>query len=1187
MKLFLHSISQCLNELSLFFTGGVMARVSGYHPCVWFDVHGWTEGDVYEFVQLIKADEHFYESCSFTERYPSYFHFNYPRRLLCVRYHLGRWTKTRAERYSRVTLSSGDRGVTVYEVVPKLLFLFENPGVSLHSWVDLKLDGSVFHWTPGSLQPVEDPTLDYRWGVIRLGTDGNVVIVRDTGYSAEFSAMAIRKGDLGRWIASSGLDTLISYDDVVPSTFVELHERGVNFSSYGKDNSYQDRTGATRLQVTGRNCLDLRRNQVMKAFVSPKLEGFFLRDVVDHESFHPQPAEHPTTLREEAECIYRVVLHSRQLEQGAAISRIAHVNLDVTFHSGQQARIFNIMQESAFHNNFVIDRTALRIPLAVSSTYDDFPDPDISFIREGHLADEKERKNKRQKAESAAKKQYTGGFVHDPVPGYYPEGVWINDFESLYPNIIIAHRLCYASIVQASVATVARSLGLTEKDRLTLDELKQLGLEIKYVTINEHRSVGIVQSFRGVPQVTFADKAIAKLLALRKKTKALMKTAATPAIRDNLDSQQLAMKASANAGYGFWGAPDDKQIFNYLSLAAVVCSIGRFLNKTCAKYVHEHYGAKIVYGDSVMGTTALLLRRHGRITVRSIENMWAESGGAESANSEKQYLDCEGWESWTERGWTRVSRIMRHRTEKQIVRVVTHTGCVDVTEDHSLVRADGTEVTPGSLCLGDQLLHSFPTEWPEAPCAVTVEEAEVMGFFMGDGSCGVYHYEAGDKHSWALNSNNTSIMTHLRELCLKSYPQFQDFVIMDTLASSGVYKLSPRGGNYGAVRDLTTLYASSLYDRSRNKVVPDCILSAPTAIRAAFWKGYYMADGDTNSLARCDAKHEVSALSLYTLMTSLGLCCSVNTRSDKPDVYRVTGTAGKQRRDPLAIKKLTPLGPCNGFVYDLTTENHHFHAGVGQLIVHNTDSIMFTAPGLEWVVANRICDEMTALFPKPIKIVVEGVLDNALFIRASDKTGTLYSGGVQKSYIGLLRTGPEDDPRIKMQGVTGKRRDRCPAVRNLAATIYEHIVHGRTELVLPEVYRVLEAFALHTVPLDALTVTCQLAEEYANEGLQVPRLAQRIGERTGHPVTPGSRVPFVFVKNKDRIEDPKYIVEYNSRAPPEKRIRVDWSYYIDTQLTGVVIPMLQEFRESLTRFLADYPIYSLRARGERVALPSL
>jgi hypothetical protein len=29
----------------------------------------------------------------------------------------------------------------------------------------------------------------------------------------------------------------------------------------------------------------------------------------------------------------------------------------------------------------------------------------------------------------------------------------------------------------------------------------------------------------------------------------------------------------------------------------------------------------------------------------------------------------------------------------------------------------------------------------------------------------------------------------------------------------------------------------------------------------------------------------------------------------------------------------------SGFVYDLTTINHHFAAGCGELIVHNTDSV--------------------------------------------------------------------------------------------------------------------------------------------------------------------------------------------------------------------------------------------------------
>ena len=40
-----------------------------------------------------------------------------------------------------------------------------------------------------------------------------------------------------------------------------------------------------------------------------------------------------------------------------------------------------------------------------------------------------------------------------------------------------------------------------------------------------------------------------------------------------------------------------------------------------------------------------------------------------------------------------------------------------------------------------------------------------------------------------------------------------------------------------------------------------------------------------------------------------------------------------------SIKKINIWNINEEYVYDLTTENHHFHAGVGSLIVHNTDSI--------------------------------------------------------------------------------------------------------------------------------------------------------------------------------------------------------------------------------------------------------
>jgi DNA topoisomerase-2 len=62
-------------------------------------------------------------------------------------------------------------------------------------------------------------------------------------------------------------------------------------------------------------------------------------------------------------------------------------------------------------------------------------------------------------------------------------------------------------------------------------------------------------------------------------------------------------------------------------------------------------------------------------------------------------------------------------------------------------------------------------------------------------------------------------------------------------------------------------------------------------------------------------------------------------------VYRVTLAAARES-DALvegggdcvtAISDLGQRRRSSGYVYDLETENHHFHAGVGQMIVHNTD----------------------------------------------------------------------------------------------------------------------------------------------------------------------------------------------------------------------------------------------------------
>jgi hypothetical protein len=86
-----------------------------------------------------------------------------------------------------------------------------------------------------------------------------------------------------------------------------------------------------------------------------------------------------------------------------------------------------------------------------------------------------------------------------------------------------------------------------------------------------------------------------------------------------------------------------------------------------------------------------------------------------------------------------------------------------------------------------------------------------------------------------------------------------------------------------------------------------------------------------------DQKGGIAAQSIYTLAKSLDYEVSITVRKDKPNIYRIR-VANKLRKDGSIIKKIEEWNVREEYVYDLTTENHHFQAGVGCLIVHNTDS---------------------------------------------------------------------------------------------------------------------------------------------------------------------------------------------------------------------------------------------------------
>ncbi|MBA42830.1 MAG: hypothetical protein CMF62_02335 [Magnetococcales bacterium] len=161
------------------------------------------------------------------------------------------------------------------------------------------------------------------------------------------------------------------------------------------------------------------------------------------------------------------------------------------------------------------------------------------------------------------------------------------------------------------------------------------------------------------------------------------------------------------------------------------CFINKKLNhqnkKDFIKYLYDRLVAmlnnktvapKCVYGDSVTGDTPIVIKNKLSeqiqvVTIEELTDNWCaydefkpfdtyESNRKDKEQS-KNSLD---YQVWSDNGWTDIKRGIRHRCNKKIYRVCTHTGIIDVTEDHSLLDKNGKIIKPSECIIGTELLHS-------------------------------------------------------------------------------------------------------------------------------------------------------------------------------------------------------------------------------------------------------------------------------------------------------------------------------------------------------------------------------------------------------------------------------------------------------------------------------------------------
>ncbi len=844
------------------------------------------------------------------------------------------------------------------------------------------------------------------------------------------------------------------------------------------------------------------------------------------------------------------------------MAKTCNVPIFLLYTRGQGIKVFSQFYLYAMYHNFVIEEN-------------------------GYVAKENEH--------------YHGATVISPVPGTYDKVVPF-DFNSLYPATIIDLNICMSTLAVDEEIEDHECNIIEWEDHIGCEHDTTFRKVKPKAVICEHYRYRFLKEPRGVlPSI------LMNLLEARAKTKTRMAELKKEleGIEDEeeretrqklinvLNQRQISYKVSANSAYGIMGS--NKGYLPFMPGASCTTASARKSLEKAAKILKERYKVQLVYGDSVTEDTPVLCRMGDKIMYRTIdnisENKWVSYNGVKEESN-----PIEGIEIWSDKGWTKIKRIIRHETDKEIFRVLTHTGVVDVTEDHSLLDPVGKEITPKQVKIGSELMTR---NLPACPGVTNVvQDAFVLGLFYADGSCGCYNCPSGKKSSWAINNTNLKYLEKCKKILNKTEENLE-FKILDTLKSSGVYKLVPTGKR---VKSFVEKYREIFYDRRKYKIVPDFILNGSFETRKDFMEGYYCGDGDKdkNGYYRFDNKGKIGAAGLYFVASSLGYKVSINTRQDKPDIYRLTCTRGKQRRKENAIKKIESLGKTERYVYDIETENHHFSAGIGRLIIHNTDSCYCILPGLEtaqeiWDKCLEIEKEMLNDFRRPMKLAFERIIYWRFFILT------------KKRYMWLdcERDGKVSET-VGKKGVLLARRDHCKFVMDMYRAVVMAVFHGAKEAeVLNMVIDRLNACCAGTYGYKNFISTKSVGEigdykvrplsddpktrekrlkdlnctedEYRIKALPAHvQLAEKM-RRRGMRVDAGQRLEYLVTtaggpkaKLFEKIEDPNYQREFS------EFVKLDYLYYIHSAANQLDQVLGIQFGEKYGKFVLQQ--YRLRVK---------
>lgn len=487
---------------------------------------------------------------------------------------------------------------------------------------------------------------------------------------------------------------------------------------------------------------------------------------------------------------------------------------------------------------------------------------------------------------------------------------------------------------------------------------------------------------------------------------------------------------------------------------------------------------EIIYGDSVTGDMPLLLQdENGRVFLETIENLGKQWKDYIYGSCEKMQDTNINYKVWSNEGWTKINRVIKHKTNKKIYEVFTKNSCVKVTEDHSLLNEYSEIIKPKQCDLGTKLLQSFPDVTP----------AELT--------------------NWNINFFK-NFDTKLKTEFNKEYIYLQSKY------------LTLKQGSY----------------KPQNLTVQKL--------------------GNEYRLLKDNLK-----------------CLTEENIIHKIEEIKYEGEI---------------------WVYDLETENHHFQAGIGEIIVHNTDSVFF-CPHIRDNETGELLKNHNALcmcirLGIWASILITTMLPTPM---AQEYEKVLWPFIIQgkKRYVGNLYEKNPNSFKQKSMGIELKRRDNAPIVKTVSAGIINKIVNERNpEGAFEFMQDILEKIIRGKFNMDKFIITKTLkgnaltkkeriieAEKPKEERSYNDRtsivhavLADRIADRDpGNKPLSNDRIPYAYIETPyepklqgDKAETPEYIIENN--------LKLDYLFYITNQIMKPALKFLDLVSPNAGELFNDY-----------------